>query len=322
MTRKVWPMPKKLSTVVSVGIDVAQDHVDVCFLDADENVVHKGNYPIDKYPALAKKIAKAKPRIAVMEATGGYERHLATILHAAGVPQRIVNPFRTSQFAKSIGRESKTDAVDAHSLALFALRNKVEPSPIPDEKTVELKALLNRRRQLVHLRTAEKNRLHGTRHQAMRQSIQNMLDALDEEIAAVDAMLDDAVEDDDDFRSKAKLLTSVPGVGEQTARTLLGEMPELGTLNRREAASLAGLAPYAHDSGKQRGKRSIRGGRLWVRNSLYMATLAAVRSNQPIRRIYLGLIERGKAKKVALTACMRKLLLLLNALLKKNEVFV
>ncbi len=314
-------MSKKPSPVVSVGIDVSQDHSDACFLDGDENVVHQGCYTVDKYIALAKKIAKAKPRIALMEASGSYERELAAVLMAAGVPLRIINPSRTRQFANAIGELSKTDAVDARMLALYALRNKVEPGAIPDERTVEIKALLNRRRQLIQLRTAEMNRLLGTRHKAMRKSIEEMLSALEEHIASVDAMLDEAIDKDDDFRSKEKLLTSVPGVGEQTARALLGEMPELGKLNRREAASLAGLAPFARDSGKQRGKRSIRGGRFWVRNSLYMATLTAVRCNEPIRQIYQRLLANGKAKKVALTACMRKLLLLLNALLKKNEVF-
>lgn len=314
-------MSKKATPVVTIGIDVAQDYSDVCFLDEDESVVQQGRYAVDKYKALVKNLAKAKPRIVIMEATGGYERKLAALLMAAGIPYRIVNPLRTRQFANSIGELSKTDVIDARILALYALRNKVEPGTVPDAKTMELKALLTRRRQLVSLRTAEKNRLQHTEHKGTIKSVTQMLGVLDEQIKAIDRMLDDAIGDNDEFNNKERLLTSVPGVGEQTARSLLGEMPELGTINRKEAAALAGLAPFARDSGKQRGKRSIRGGRFWARSSLYMATLSAVRFNDQIKQFYQRLVAKGKAKKVALTACMRKLLLLLNALLKKREIF-
>lgn len=314
-------MSKKPLPVMTIGIDVSQEYSDVCFLDAEEPPVHQGRFPLDKYKALVKKIAKANPRIVVMEATGGYERKLAVLFAAAGVPYRVVNPLRTRQFAAAIGQLSKTDSIDARVLALYALRNKVEPGEIPDAKTLELKALLERRRQLLSLRTAEKNRMHRAEYKATINSVKKMLSVLDEQIEAIDRMLYDRIDEDDDFRHKEEILTSVPGVGEQTARTLIGDMPELGKLNRSEAASLAGLAPFARDSGKYRGARSIRGGRFWVRSSLYMATISAIRHNPRIKEIYARLLAAGKKKKVAITACMRKLLLLLNALLKNDTLF-
>lgn len=311
---------KPVPTVV-IGIDVAKEYCDVCFLDEAENSNHQGRYPEDKYKTLVKKVAKAKPHIVILEATGGYEREIAGLLVASGVPFRIVNPLRARQFANSIGLLGKNDAIDARMLALYALRNKLEPAPIPNEKTQELRALLDRRRQLLDLRTAEKNREHRTDHKAAAESVAKTLSFLTDEIASIDRLLDQAVKEDDDFRHKEEILTSVPGVGEQTARTLLGSMPELGKINRAEAAALAGLAPFARDSGKQRGKRTIRGGRFHVRRSLYMAAISATKHNPRFKQIYQRLIASGKAKKLALTACMRKLLLLLNALLKKNELF-
>lgn len=314
-------MSKKPAPTVAIGIDISKEYCDVCFLDEMEAPNHQGRYQTEKYKALVKKIGKAKPRIVALEATGGYERELAAILAEANIPFRIVNPLRARQFANSIGLLGKSDAIDAQMLALYALRNKLEPTPLPDEKTLELRALLERRRQLVDLRTAEKNRDHRTTHKTASKSIKKLLTVLDEEIASIDGLLDYAIKDDDDFLQKEKILTSVPGVGEQTARSLLGSMPELGKLSREEAAALAGLAPFARDSGKQRGKRTIKGGRFHVRRAIYMAAISATKHNPPIKKIYQRLIAAGKAKKIALTACMRKLLLLLNALLKKNEIF-
>ncbi len=305
----------------AIGIDVSKDKSDVCFLDGKENANHQGQYTEEKYKALVKKIARAKPRIVILEATGGYERGLAALLLAAEVPYRVVNPLRTRQFAQAIGQLGKTDAIDARVLALYALRNNVEPMAVPDGKTQEIRALLDRRRQLVSLRASEKTRQHLEANRTAAKSIKAHLSFLSKEIEALDRALDELVKDDDEFRRKEEILTSVPGVGEQTARSLLGSMPELGKLNRGEAASLAGLAPFAHDSGKLRGKRMIRGGRSQVRVSLYMAAVSATRYNPHIKAIYQRLVSAGKAKKLALTACMRKLLLLLNALLKKGEVF-
>lgn len=315
-------MSKKQLPTVVIGIDVSKDSSDVCFLDELEHDNHQGHYPKEKYKALVKKIAKAKPTIVVLEATGGYERELATLLFAATIPFRIVNPLRARQFASSIGLLAKTDRVDSRMLALYALRNKLEPAAVPNEKTVELRALLERRRQLLEHRTAEKNRASRTGHKVAAKSVKNVIAVLDAEISSIDKVLDKVIKDDDDFRHKEELLTSVPGVGEVTARNLLGSMPELGKINRQEAAALAGLAPFARDSGKYRGKRSIRGGRSQVRKTLYMATVTAVKYNLKLKEIYQRMIVAGKAKKMALTACMRKLLLLLNAIIKKDELFV
>jgi transposase len=314
-------MLKKTVQTAAIGIDISKGHCDVCFLDEKEESNHQGQYPEEKYKALVKRIAKAKPRIVILEATGGYERPLAALLLASEVPHRVVNPLRARRFAQAIGLLAKTDSVDARMLALYALRNKLEPAAVPSGKTQEVRALLERRRQLVLLRASEKTRQHLESNKTASKSITSHLSFLTKEIDALDKALDEYVDGDDEFRHKAEILTSVPGVGEQTARALIGGMPELGSISRGEAAALAGLAPFAHDSGKLRGRRMIRGGRAHVRQSLYMAAVSAVRHNPQIRTIYERLVRGGKAKKLALTACMRKLLLLLNALLKKDELF-
>lgn len=314
-------MSKKTAPTIAIGIDVSKEYSDICFLDEMENVNHQGQYPTEKYKSLVKKIAKAAPRIVILEATGGYERSLAALLLGAGVPFRVVNPLRTRQFAQSIGMLGKTDAIDARMLALYALRNKIVPTAIPNGKTQEIRALLERRRQLITLRTTEKNRQYRAENKTTAKSVKTILSVLAKEITAIEHALDEIVKDDDEFRRKKEILTSVPGVGEQTARSLIGAMPELGKINRAEAAALAGLAPFAHDSGKLKGKRMIRGGRFHVRQSLYMAAVSAVQHNPRFKEMYRRMVTAGKAKKLALTACMRKLLLLLNALLKKDELF-
>lgn len=315
-------MSKESLPAVTIGIDVSQQHCDVCFLDETEKVIHHGHYLLDKYEAMVKKIVKAKPRLVVLEATGGYEREVTVLLIAAEVPHRLVNPLRARQFAGAIGQLGKNDTIDAHMLALYALRNKIEPAAVPDEKTLVLREYLDRRRQLTKSLVAEKNRLRRTKSKDIVKSLDTVVAVLKSEIAVIDRKITDNIEDDDEFRQKEKILTSVPGVGDQTARTLLGAMPELGTMNRTQAAALAGVAPFPRDSGKHHGKRSIRGGRTWVRGALYMATLTAVRFNRQLKQTYERLLAAGKAKKVALTACMRKLVLLLNALLKKNQIFI
>ena len=320
-TRKADIMAKKNASTITIGIDVSKDHCDICFLDEKENISHQGKYPLEKYKALVKKIARAKPNIVILEATGGYERTLAALLLASKVPHRVVNPLRARQFAQAIGLLGKTDSIDARMLALYALRNKIEPAAVPSGKIQEIRSLVERRRQLVSLRASEKTRQHLEANKTAAKSIQAHLSFLSKEIEALDKALAELVENDDDFRHKAEILTSVPGVGEQTARSLLGDMPELGSVNRGEAAALAGLAPFAHDSGKFRGRRMIRGGRAHVRQSLYMAAVSAVRYNPRLKAVYQRLVFAGKAKKLALTACMRKLLVLLNGLLKKDEVF-
>ncbi len=311
---------KSLPTT-AVGIDVAKESVDVCFLDQNETENYSGSYPEDAYKSLVKKIAKAKPNIIILEATGGYERVIVALLAAAALPYRIVSPNRARHFAQAIGELGKNDRIDARMLALYGLRNKIEPITPPTENTLKLKALLKRRRQLLSIKTAEQVRAQLTEHKIASKSIETILNTITAELQTIDAELDKVIIDDDDFRQKEEIITSVPGVSTQTARTLLGDLPELGSMTRNEAAALVGLAPFARDSGKKSGKRFIRGGRVNVRNALYMPTVSAIQHNPAIKTVYQRLLGTGKPKMVALTACMRKLLLLLNALLKKNELF-
>lgn len=306
---------------VAVGIDVAKDAIDICFLDENERENHQGHYPVEKYKALVKKIAKAKPKIIVLEATGGYENHLASLLFAEDLPLRILNPLRTRQFAAAIGILGKNDRIDARMLATYALRNKVEPMDSPDQATLELRALMERRRQLVEHRAAEKKRAQRVTHKLAEKSVKKVIEVLTDEVDAIDKALKTLIDNDDNFRHKEKILTSVPGVGEQTARTLLASMPELGEMTREEASSLAGVAPFPRDSGKQRGKRSIRGGRFYVRQALYMAAISASRFNPTIKMLYERLRKAGKPFKLAITACMRKMIVILNVLLKNNTTF-
>lgn len=210
-------MSKKPLPTVVIGIDVSKDSCDACFLDELEHDNYQGHYPQEKYKALVKKIVKAKPTIVILEATGGYERELAALLVAAALPFRIVNPLRARQFASSIGLLAKTDRVDSRMLALYALRNKLEPAAIPNEKTVELRALLERRRQLLEHRTAEKNRVNRTGHKVAAKSVKNVIGVLDDELAVIDRALDEVIKDDDEFTHKEEILTSAPGVGAVSA---------------------------------------------------------------------------------------------------------
>lgn len=308
-------------SVTYIGIDIAKDKADACFIDDSEQVVKSQSYPQEKFAALVKNVAKAKPRIIVLEATGGYERPLALLLAKKGLPFAILNPARIRQFAKAIGYLCKTDAVDARLLALYAKRNAVEPASMPSEKQHELRQLFERRRQLVEMRAMEKVRAQQTSHKAAADSIGTVITHLTDQIAEIDRLLDAFIDDDPELRTREELLASVPGVGTTTARSLMAQLPELGEANRQEIAALAGLAPYPHESGHFRGRSMIRGGRKGARTALYMATVSAIRFNERIRRFYERLRLSGKHAKVAVTACMRKLLVQLNAVLKKKEPY-
>jgi transposase len=249
---------------------------------------------------------------------GRYERAAVQALRAAGLRVVVVNPYRSRRFAQSQNYSAKTDRIDARVLAHFA-EGLSDPERIePDEATEELEALRSRRDQWVANRTAEHNRL-GTAHPAQQESIQNPLDWLTEEIESVEQQLQERIQQSEDFQEKDRLIRSVPGVGPMTSLALLGALPELGLLSRKEIAALVGVAPFNRDSGSFRGKRSIRGGRASVRKALYMATWAGIRHNSMIKAHYQQLREAGKPFKVALVACMRKLLLLLNSLLKHGQ---
>ena len=262
-------------------------------------------------------LAELAPTLVVLEATGGLETFLVGELAGAQLPVVVVNPRQVRDFAKAVGKLAKTDALDAQVLAHFGEATKPDLRPLPDDSTRELQALLARRRQVVEMVTAEKNRCR-TATQRLQPQIQEHIRYMEKQLKELEQGLSELLSSSPVWRTKEKLLGSVPGVGPVLTVTLLAGLPELGRLHRREIASLVGVAPFNRDSGTLRGKRTVWGGRSSVRATLYMATLAATRYNSVMRAFYQRLLEAGKPKKVALTACMRKLLTILNAMLKHN----
>jgi len=299
-----------------VGIDVSKDHLDVARRCGDEPHASRFDNAPAGIAALVERMVEIAPDRIVVEATGGYERPVAAALAAEDLPVAMVNPRQTRDFARASGRLAKTDRIDARVLALFAERMQPDVRPVPSADQEALAALVARRRQLVEMKVAEQNRLETASSEAVRRDIERHLAFLDKRLAAAECQLETAVEESPMWRAEEKLLCSVPGVGTTTARVLLARLPELGQANRREIAKLVGVAPLNCDSGRRRGKRATWGGRPSVRSTLYMAALVAVRHNPRLRRFYQRLLERGKAKKVALVACTRKLLVWLNAIMK------
>lgn len=299
-----------------IGIDVSKQRLDVHARPSGEewSVANDAK----GHAELVGKLVSMSPTLVVLEATGGYQAAVAAELGARELPVAVVNPRQVRDFAKATGRLAKTDAIDAAALAHFAESIRPEPRPMPDELTVELQALVTRRRQLIDMRTAESNRLETCRVMPVRRNIQKMINLLTKEIGKVEDDIDTTIKNSPLWREREDLLSSAIGVGPTTARTLLTQLPELGKLNRREVASLVGVAPFNDDSGKRSGVRRIRGGRGEVRSVLYMATIAAVRHNPQLQAMYQRLLSRGKLKKVALIACARKLLTILNAMMKTN----
>lgn len=299
---------------VYVGIDISKDSLDVAVHASDQ----RWQFANDDagITSLCRLVAKLKPVLVAFEATGGYEFPLYLALDAAGLPAAPVNPRQIRDFARSMGKLAKTDAIDARVIAQFASANpELKPKRIAD--TQELKEAVTRRTQLLEMVTAEANRLRGAR-EARRVRIEAHIRWLKQEIADTDRELRDGIKKDPVWREKDKLLRSTPGVGPTLSATLISQLPELGTLNRREIAALVGVAPLNRDSGKMHGRRTVWGGRAPVRAVLYMATLAATKHNAAIRCFYKRLCAAGKSKKVALTACMRKLLTILNSILKHH----
>ena len=302
---------------LGVGIDVSKARLDVDFSD------DRGAFSADQDPAGHARIVQAlkdtgASRI-VLEATGGYERLVVAELAAAGLPVVVVNPRQVRDFAKATGRLAKTDAIDAKVLALFAVAIQPPLRPLEDQQTQAFSELVTRRRQLIQMHVAESNRQGMARDRRVQKSLEDVLDMLDRQVAVIDEDIDKHIHNSPIWKAKEEVLLAVPGIGPTTARTLLAELPELGTASRQEIAALVGLAPFNRDSGSMRGQRRIVGGRAAVRSVLYMATLAATRCNPVIRSHYQQLLAKGKRKKVALVACMRKLLTILNAMLRKNE---
>jgi transposase len=301
--------------MVFVGIDVSKATLDVAVRPAGERWSSANDDAGIR--ALVERVRAVGPTLVVLEATGGYETAAVAALAAAGLPVVVANPRAVRDFARATGQLAKTDALDAAILALFAERVRPPIRPLPDADTQALTALLARRRQLLEMLVAEKNRL-GLAKGAVRRSITQHIKWLERQVADVDGELEEAVQASPVWRAKEDLLRSVPGVGPILSRTLLGALPELGRLNRKAIAALVGVAPLARDSGAFRGQRHAWGGRAPLRAVLYMGAVTAARYNPTIRTFYQRLRAAGKPGKVALLACMRKLLIILNAMMRTN----
>lgn len=303
-----------------VGIDVSKDSLDVHVLPQG----HQYNfvYTTEKLQALVKKLKKLNPTLIVLEATGGYEISAAIKLTQSQLPVAVVNPRQVRDYARAIGRLAKTDAIDAYVIARFAKDVRPQTRDQITLDNLHLKELVSRREQLVNIRTAEKNRLSRARFSQVIETIEQLIQTLDEQIHHIDEQLNNEIKNNPTWSKKVELITTIPGIGKKTAITLVVMLPELGKLNRKEIASLVGVAPMNRDSGMLRGKRCIIGGRAIVRKALHMPTLSsATRWNEKLKNFYNRLMANGKKHKVALTACMRKLITVMNCMLKNNQAY-
>lgn len=300
-------------TDLYIGIDVSKARLDIA-AGKDGEIWDSPN----DNTGIAKTVSRIKdlaPKLVVVESTGGLENQIVAHLFTEGIPVALVNPSRVRDFARSIGLLAKTDKLDARLLARFGEATKPIPTQLPSEDEQRLSALISRRRQLIDIRTAETNRL-GSIHASMRSRLQKHLEWLADEIEELDKEIQDFISHHPDFKAKDKVLQSVPGIGPITSAILLSDLPELGKYSRQIMASLVGVAPFNSDSGFHRGKRRVKGGRSDVRTVLYMAAISASRFNPVIKSFYDHLVGKGKLKKVALVACMRKLLTILNAMMR------
>jgi len=300
-----------------VGIDVSKQFLDVALRPSEERLRERNDEA--GIAALVARLTSVAPELIVLEATGGLQASVVAALALAKLPVAVVNPRQVRDFAKASGRLAKTDALDAAVLAHFGEAMHPEPRPLLDAQTLELEALVTRRRQLIEMLTAETNRLQACQSRTVRPRIQANISWLKQQLKDVDRELGDAIRSSPVWREKEELLRSTPGVGRVVATTLLAELPELGTLDRKKIAALVGVAPLNHDSGKHRGARRVWGGRAPVRGALYMAALVATRCNPVIAEFYARLLRAGKAKKLALVACMRKLLTILNSMVHHSK---
>ncbi len=306
-----------LPTLSFTGIDVSKKSLDVGILPSEE--VFSVSHDTEGIAQLIERFKLLRPALVVLEATGGLEGRLAAELINAGQPVAVVNPRQVRDFARAVGKLAKTDRIDALLLARFAQQVRPRLTEKTSEKQAELTALVTRRRQLMDMLTAETNRRHSAQTTKACRSIDKVAELFNKQIITIEKEIAKLIESDDDWRATDQLLRSVPGVGPVTSAALVAELPELGRLNRREISALVGLAPYNHDSGKFRGKRSIWGGRASVRSALYMATVTARRCNPIIQAFSERLQKAGKLYKVVHTACMRKLLTILNTITKNHE---
>ncbi len=304
---------------IYIGIDVSKRRLDIATRTGGETgevwAVPNDEHGIEQ---LVARLAQMRPELVVLEATGGREAPAAAAVAVAGLRVAVVNPRQARDFTKAAGRLVKTDELDAKALAHFGEAMHPQARPLPDEKSQELSALLARRRQVVGMITAEKNRRQAVASKAVRARIDAHVQWLETDLEDLDRELHRAIKDSPVWRERDQLLRSVPGVGPVLSTTLLAELPELGQLDDKKLAALAGVAPLNRDSGKLRGRRSIWGGRAQVRAALYMGALVGVRFNPALKRFYERLLVAGKPKKVALTACMHKLLTILNSMIRRR----
>ncbi len=303
-----------------IGIDVAKNKIDIFEQKLQTfKTVSNNKHEISVW---IKTLAETDQTIVIMEATGGYESLLVELLHQHNVSLAVVNPRQVRDFAKGLGCDAKTDMIDARVLARFGQVVQPSPQAAQSDDQLKLKALVERRRQLIDLVNQEQNRLLQTRDNDIRKSIETVLKELKKQVKAIDEQIATAVDADPLNSRRVEILQSVKGLGPVTVSTFVAELPELGQLNRQEVAKLVGVAPMNNDSGQSSGKRKAGGGRSTVRRTLYMATLVATRFNTQIRTFYQRLVAKGKPKKVALTAAMRKLLTILNTLVRTDQLWI
>jgi transposase len=305
------------STGSYVGIDVAKATLDVA-LGSDGEILQVANDEAG-IAELVTRLSHASPKLVVLEATGGYEALVAGAVAGQGIPVAVVNPRQVRDFAKAMGVLAKTDRIDARVLARFAEAVRPEPRPLPTAEAKELEEFLSRRRQIVDMLTMEKNRLSIAVTDGMKKALKKHIAWLEEALRRANDDIDNAIKNSPAWREQDDLLRSFPGIGPVNARTMLAELPELGSLNRKKIAALVGVAPLNRDSGTLQGTRTCWGGRSQVRQALYMAAVSAIRCNPVIRRTYAALRARGKKPKVAIVACMRKLLTILTAMVRDKR---
>ncbi len=301
---------------VFVGIDVSEDTLDVHMLPAGAKFALP--HTEQGLQELAARLGPKEPERIVLEATGKLERPVVAALCAEDMKPSVANPRRTRDFARSFGLLAKTDQIDARGLALYGKHVRPEPAKILSDDLKTIKALVQRRRQILKMRTAERNRLRRSESEQVRASIQKVIHTFNEQAEEITQRLDTLVKQNPRTRRTRKIIISTPGIGDKTAWMFVSQLPELGEVNRQKIAALVGVAPYNCDSGKMRGERYINGGRAPVRATLYMAALSATRYNPTIKTFYNRLLEKGKDKKLAIVACMRKLLVILNTMVKND----
>jgi transposase len=302
-----------------VGIDIAKEQFQVCLLpqEADAPLLNVAfSHDASGTSALMELLRPYTVQLIVMEATGALQRRLAVTLLEEGFAVVVINPRQARDFARATGKLAKTDKVDAYSLSLLAKVLKPRQRALPSERQGQLSDLVARRRQLIHMRSAEVNRFQQANSRQIKKSIDQVIRMLDTQIEKIEKQIADLIDSDSGWANKAKILDSAPGIAEGTAHALVAQLPEIGSLSKRQVAALAGLAPYAFESGRFKGRSRIWGGRGDVRASLYMATLSAIQCNPIIKEFYTRLVAAGKAKMLALTACMRRLLTILNAMVR------